>query len=75
MAETEIERIGKQALVIGAAVEQQRQQTLGRDGRTCGVKLHLSDGNPHTVGPDVPQAEDALACAYANKSHVLYRPV
>ena len=60
---SEVERIGKQDLVVGADVEQDGQGSAGIDPAHRAVEGQLADGDAHATGPEVAQSEDALAIA------------
>jgi hypothetical protein len=45
------------------------------DARRRGVELELANRNPHAVGAEVAEAEDAPSVRDADESHVLDRPI
>jgi hypothetical protein len=75
LAQTDVEGVGQVLLVVGAAVEHDRQAHLGRHTGARRVQRQLADGDAHAVGALVAQAEDALAVGEANGADVLLRPV
>ena len=57
---SEVERVGQQRRVVGADVERDRQGEARMDAACRGVQGELADGDGHTAGTLVAQAQDAL---------------
>ncbi len=74
-AQTQIERVVEQALVVGAEIEHHRQQALRRHGGARRVELQLADRDAHAVGAEIAEAQDALAAGHADEANVLLGPV
>ena len=63
-AQAEIEGIVEVLLIVRSRVEIHRQKPLGREPSARGVELELADRNPHAVGAEVAEAEDAPAIGH-----------
>ena len=74
-AETEVERIGEERLVVGSRVDEHGQRVLGGHAAHRGVERELADRDPHTVRAQVPEAQDALAARHDDEADVALGPV
>ena len=75
LVQAEVQRVVQQRLVVGADVDQHRQTLRGVEPRTRGVEGELSNGNAHAVGPEIAQAQNALAIGHNDHADVPARPV
>eukprot|EP00126_Sphaerothecum_destruens_P011877 Sdes_comp20967_c0_seq1m18903 len=61
MAQSQIERILKKRLVVGAHVNHHGEAFEGVDAASSYIQRELPDGDRHSVRPQIAQAEDAAA--------------
>ena len=66
MVQPHIEGIAEQLLVVRADVQHDREALHGVDASGGGVQGELADRDRHPVGPEIAEAEDALAVGYDN---------
>jgi hypothetical protein len=74
-AEPEVERVGAERVVGRADIEDHGQEAPGRHGGAGRVELQLSDRDPHSVRPDVAEAQDASPRGHADEADVALGPV
>ena len=75
LAQAHVKGIGQVGLVVGAGIEIDGQQALGRHTGRGGVELQLADRDAHAVGAEIAEAEDAAAVGHADEAHILLGPV
>jgi len=70
-----IELVVDQRLRVRAHVDGHRQALVRVDPTTRRVQVQLANGDAHSVGPEVTEAEDALAVGDDDDVYFLVRPV
>jgi hypothetical protein len=75
LAEAQIKGIGKQALVVRAHVQGDRQREMRRNAGASGVERQFADRDAHAVYTEVAEAQNPFAVSDDDEAHIGLRPV
>ena len=75
LAHAQVEAVLEEGFVIGSRVQKDRQCLFRGNAAAGGVEREFAHGDAHAAGPEVAQAQDALAIGHDDDAHVAVRPV
>jgi hypothetical protein len=75
LAQSEIERVLQQGLVVRADVEHDRQTVLRRHAGQCSTKREFADRDAHPAGAEIAKPKDALTVRDNNEPDVRFGPI
>ena len=75
LGEANVQRIIEQRLVISPSIEHDGEASGGGHARAGGVEGKLPDRNPHAIGAQIAETQNALAVGYYDHANVRLRPI
>ncbi len=75
LAQAQIKRIGKQALVVRAHVQRDRQRKMRRNAGARCIKREFADRDTHAVHAEIAESQNSFAVSDNDETDIGLRPV